>query len=141
MADETDLAQPLPLPPDQTAIPPLPTTAEAPGLDQQQAQPAEAQPAAIPPPRPPGTSGLAQQAPTKGEIFRNMLGDFLYSAGKGLAAAGHGPEANARGAGAALTALPERAVMQQQIAIQKQQADALQALIIRRRHSSMSQLL
>ena len=106
MADEQPdvTQQPLPLPPDQTAIPPLPTTAEAPGLDQQQAQQAEAQPAAIPPPRPPGTSGLAQQAPTKGEIFRNMLGDFLYSAGKGLAAAGHGPEANARGAGAALTA-------------------------------------
>ena len=91
-------------------------------------QQAEAQPAAIPPPRPPGTSGLAQQAPTKGEIFRNMLGDFLYSAGKGLAAAGHGPEANARGAGAALTAIPERNMMLRQQAIAMQNAQSLAGL-------------
>ena len=68
----------------------------------------------IPPPRPPGTSGLAQPQ-TRSQIFRGILGDFLYSAGKGLAAAGHGPEANYRGAGAAISALPERAIMQRQI--------------------------
>jgi hypothetical protein len=126
MADE-ELAQPLPLPPDMTNAPPLPSGVPA-SPDQVQAQTAEAQPAAIPPPRPPGTSVLAQQAPTKGEIFRNMLGDFLYSAGKGLAAAGHGPEANARGAGAAITAVPERNIQQQLIGIEQQKAASEAAL-------------
>ena len=79
---------------------------------------------AIPPPRPPGTSSLGQYQGTKSQIFRSILGDFLYSAGKGLAAAGHGPEANYRGAGEAMQALPERAIMQQQLANQRAAIEA-----------------
>src|SRR6202142_754314 len=86
-----------------------------------------ASPAQQPPPRPPGTSSLGQYQGTKGEIFRNMLGDFLYSAGKGLAEAGHGPEANFRGAGAGITPLHARDVMNQQLEIQRQQAQGMAA--------------
>lgn len=78
----------------------------------------------LPPPREPGTSELGKQPYHKAEFFRSMLGDFLYSVGKGLSARGSGPEADSRGAGAAMSALPERNIMQQQIAIQRQQAQS-----------------
>jgi hypothetical protein len=79
------------------------------------------------PPRPIGTSA-AGQPKNKAEFFRNMLGDFFYSVGTGLANRGSGPGADARGAGAALTALPERDIQRQQIGIQQQNAQAAQAL-------------
>jgi hypothetical protein len=80
------------------------------------------------PPRPIGTSGAGQQPPSKAEFFRDMLGKFFYAVGTGLANRGSGPDADARGAGAALTALPQRDIMQQQLEIQKQNAQAAQAL-------------
>lgn len=82
----------------------------------------------MPPPREPGTSELGKQPYHKAEFFRSMLGDFLYSAGKGLAARGGGPEADSRGAGAAITAIPERNIMQQQIGIQRTTAESEAAL-------------
>lgn len=85
------------------------------------------QPPPQPPPREPGTSTIAQNPPkSKAEFFRSMLGDFLYSVGKGLSAQNReNPNA---GAGAAMQALPERNVMRQQMDIQRQNAEATQAL-------------
>lgn len=82
----------------------------------------------LPPPREPGTSELAKQPYHKAEFFRSMLGDFLFSVGKGLAARGGGPEADSRGAGAAISAIPERNIMQQQIGIQRTTAESEAAL-------------
>jgi hypothetical protein len=87
------------------------------------------------PPRPIGT-GVAAQPVSKGEFFRKMLGDFFYAAGTGLANRGSGPGADARGAGAALTALPERDIQRQQLEIARQQAQGLAAY-----HASQAQAL
>lgn len=98
-----------------------------PQVDAQLQAPPQAAPA-VPPPRPPGTSSLGQYQGTKSQIFRSILGDFLYSAGKGMAAAGHGPESNARGAGEAMGALHDRDIEQQQLANQKAAIQATAAL-------------
>lgn len=80
-----------------------------------------------PPPREPGTSTIAQNPPkSKAEFFRSMLGDFLYSVGKGLSAQNReNPNA---GAGAAMNALPERNVQRQQMEIQREGVEATKAL-------------
>lgn len=85
------------------------------------------QPIPQPPPREPGTSTIAQNPPkSKAEFFRSMLGDFLYSVGKGLSAQNReNPNA---GPGAAMSALSERDVARQQMAIQRQSAEATQTL-------------
>jgi hypothetical protein len=64
---------------------------------------------------------------SKQEFFRDMLGKFFYAVGTGLANRGQGPGADARGAGAALTALPNLAIQQQQMDIQRQQAQGMGA--------------
>lgn len=76
------------------------------------------------PPRPPGTSSLGQYQGSRSQIFRSILGDFLYSAGKGLAASGHGPEANARSVGAAMEAIPDRDILHKQLAMEAQKTQA-----------------
>jgi hypothetical protein len=99
----------------------------APPLQAQDAQQAPPmQPAALPP-RPPGTGVASQAPPSKSEFFRKMLGDFFYSVGTGLANRGSGPDADIRGAGAAIAALPNRDIQQQQMEIQRQQAEGLKA--------------
>ena len=80
------------------------------------------------PPRPPGTGVASQPPPSKAEFFRNMLGNFFYSVGTGLANRGSGPDADIRGAGAAMTALPNRDIMQRQLQIQEENAQASKAL-------------
>lgn len=117
------------IPPPQVLAPPL-----APDVSQGEA-PA---PSLIPqlPPRPPGTGVAAQPPPNKAEFFRKMLGDFFYSVGKGLSERGTGPQADIRGAGAALTALPERDIMRQQLEIQRQQAQGMAAY-----HASQAEAL
>lgn len=77
------------------------------------------------PERPIGTSVAAQPVDRK-QQWRQMLGDFLYSVGQGLANRGSGPDADLRGAGAAINAIPNRNIQQQQIAIQREQAEAAQ---------------
>lgn len=112
-----------------------------------------AQSAPMLPPRPPGTGVASQPPPSKAEYFRNLLGhffnsanetisnggqppttgdkirsavgDYLYSVGKGLAARGSGPDADLRGAGAAITAIPERNIQQRQLAIANAREQAL----------------
>lgn len=79
------------------------------------------------PPRPIGASAAGQPM-SKSEFFRDMLGKFFYSVGTGLANRGSGPEADIRGAGAALTALPNLKIQQQQLEIARQNAQATQAL-------------
>lgn len=119
-----------PMPPPETQDAPIGGDLQAPAPPQVDAQlqpPPDAQPQATPtpmPPRPPGTSSLGQYQGSKSQIFRSILGDFLYSAGKGLAASGHGPEANARGAGAAMGAIADRDILHQQLAIEASKASA-----------------
>lgn len=68
----------------------------------------------------------------KSEIFRQLLSDFLQNVGAGMAAAGTGPGANVRGAGAAILAGPEREqrrqamnFREQELEIQRQNAQSL----------------
>jgi hypothetical protein len=81
------------------------------------------------PPREPGTSIASQQTqPSRADFFRQMLGQFFYAAGQGLAQTGHGPGSFARGLGGGLTALPQLHMMQQQQQIAAEQARGITAL-------------
>lgn len=77
-----------------------------------------------PPPRPGTGIGTPPPPINKADFFRKMLGDFFYAAGTGLANAGHGPGSFGRGLGAGLEALPQRDIAMQQLAIQRQNAQA-----------------
>jgi hypothetical protein len=72
------------------------------------------------PPRPIGTGVAAQPQQSKADFFRNLLGNFFYSAGQGLAGRGSGPDADARGAGIAINAVHDRDIQRQQMALQQQ---------------------
>jgi len=119
----------LPLPPDR--LNPAPTLAgRVPTGESQFATPdagGQAPSQVQLPPREPGTSIASQPQPSRADFFRHMLGDFFYAAGTGLAAAGHGPGSFGRGLGAGLTALPNRDILNQQLEIQRQQAQGVAA--------------
>jgi hypothetical protein len=122
---------PLPLPTDQQqqqTVPLVPPPQAPPSAIQGSINAGQTTPPETPqlPPRPVGTSGAGQPV-SKQEFFRDMLGKFFYAVGTGLANRGSGPDADARGAGAALTALPNRDIMQQQLEISRQNAQGMAA--------------
>ncbi len=65
-----------------------------------------------------------ERTPSRTDVFENFLGQFLNSFSQGMAASGHGPGANLRGAAAAIQAPYKQDVQEfgQQQAAQAQQA-------------------
>lgn len=76
-------------------------------------------------------AGQMPQAPSRLDSFESFLGNFLTSLASGMAASGHGPGANMRGAGAAMLAPREQNIqnfqMQQEAAKNQSQIEQQQA--------------
>lgn len=78
----------------------------------------------------PGAAGSEPARPvSRLDAFENFLGNFLSSFGQGMANAGTGPAANARGFGAALQAPYQRELQQYQLGQQQQMQQAQRGLI------------